>query len=96
MRWVVTPLAEQDMEEIGDYISRENPRRAIAFVSELRTQCRKIASSPQIYRFRKELGDNIQSCVYGNYVIFFQHVGQVVRIVRILHGARDIETQFAS
>ena len=30
---VFSPLAESDLEEIGDYIARDNPRRALTSVS---------------------------------------------------------------
>jgi plasmid stabilization system protein ParE len=31
----------------------------------------------------------------GRYVIFFRVLGDVVRIERVLHGARDLLTMFA-
>ena len=40
MRLFVTPLAEQDLEEIGDYIAQDNPKRAVSFIMELHEQCR--------------------------------------------------------
>lgn len=91
--YLVSPLAEQDIESIGDYIALDNPHRALTFIAELRSQCARIASSPKAFRPRPELGENIRSCAYGNYVIFFQDV-QTVCIVRVLHGAMDIEARF--
>ena len=90
MRLVITPLAEQDIESIGDYIARDNPRRALSFIRELRSQCQRISKTPQGYRLRDDLGVGIRSCAYGNYVIFFVIETDALRIVRILHGARDI------
>ncbi|WP_035052667.1 type II toxin-antitoxin system RelE/ParE family toxin [Andreprevotia chitinilytica] len=95
MRLVITPLAERDIEAIGDYIAQDSPKRAASFVIELHSQCLKIASAPHIYRLRHELGDDIRSCTYGKYVIFFQVASQVVHIVRVLHGARDIRIRFS-
>lgn len=92
-RYLVSPLAEQDIESIGDYIALDNPQRALTFIAELRNQCARIASSPKAFRARPELGENIRSCAYGNYVIFFQD-DPTVCIVRVLHGAMDIETRF--
>jgi toxin ParE1/3/4 len=92
-RYLVSPLAKQDIESIGDYIALDNPHRALTFIAELRSQCAKIATSPKAFRARPELGENIRSCAYGNYVIFFQDV-QTVCIVRVLHGAMDIEARF--
>jgi toxin ParE1/3/4 len=92
-RYLVSPLAEQDIESIGDYIALDNPHRALTFIAELRSQCARIATSPKAFRARPELGENIRSCAYGNYVIFFQDV-QTVCIARVLHGAMDIEARF--
>jgi toxin ParE1/3/4 len=50
MRLVIKPLAEQDIEVIGDYIARDNPARAVCFVGELREQCMRIADNPLGYR----------------------------------------------
>jgi len=89
------PQAESDLETIGDYIAQDNPRRAMTFVRELRRQCRKITEAPQAYRPRPELGKGLRSCAYGNYLVFFFEEPGLVRIVRVLHGAMDIEAQFA-
>lgn len=95
MRILFSPLAERDLEEIGDYIARDSPRRALSFIVELRAQCSKIAIAPQAYRPRPELGEGIRSCAHGNYVIFFHEGQSGLNIVRILHGSMDIEARFA-
>lgn len=93
-RYRISPLAEQDMEAIGDFIAQNNPRRALTFIAELRKQCDRIATTPKAYRLRPELGDNIRSFAYGNYVIFFQENPEGLCIARVLHGAMDIESRF--
>lgn len=90
MRLTLTPLAEQDLEAIGDYIAADNPTRAASFIRELRDQCQRIAANPPGYRLRAELGEDIRSCAHGNYVIFFAAAPEAVTIIRVLHGARDI------
>ncbi len=50
MRLLFTPMAESDLESIGDYIASDNPHRAITFVRELRQQCQRIALNPSGYR----------------------------------------------
>lgn len=91
----ISPLAEQDLEAIGDFIAQDNPHRALTFITELRKQCAKIAASPQAFRLRPELGNDIRSCAYGNYVIFFQERPGELCIVRVLHGAMDIASRFS-
>jgi toxin ParE1/3/4 len=95
MHHIISPLAEQDIESIGDYIALDNPHRALTFIIELRNQCAKIATSPKAFRSRPELGTNIRSCAYGNYVIFFIDGEREVIVVRVLHGAMDIEGRFS-
>ncbi|MBV5274125.1 MAG: type II toxin-antitoxin system RelE/ParE family toxin, partial [Lamprocystis purpurea] len=54
-----------DLEEIADYIARDNPRRALSFVRELRDRCKKIASFPNAARLRPELGEGVRTVSYG-------------------------------
>jgi toxin ParE1/3/4 len=94
MRVTLSPLAERDLEAIGDYIAEDNPSRALSFIAELRAQCATIAKAPQAYRARPELGEGLRSCAHGNYVIFFTATKARLIIVRVLHGAMDIAAQF--
>ena len=94
MRVEISPLAERDLEAIGDYIAEDSPSLALSFVAELRTQCATIVKAPQAYRARADIAEGLRSCAYGNYVIFFTITKTQLKIVRILHGARDIAAQF--
>lgn len=95
-RLVYTPQSKKDLSEIGLYIARDNPRRAASFVRELRAQCRKLTQAPQAYKPRPDLGKGMRSCAHGNYLVVFYEEAGLVRIVRIVHGAMDIEAQFAT
>jgi len=55
MHCVFSPLAELDLEEIGDYIGRGNASRAVSFIREIREQCAKIAAMPLAAPLRHEL-----------------------------------------
>ena len=95
MHVAISPLAERDLEAIGDYIADDNPARAVSFVAELRDRCTTISQAPQVYRLRPELGEGIRSCAHGDYIIFFTVAKTRLTIVRVLHGAMDIPTQLA-
>ena len=94
-RYTISPLAEQDLEAIADFIAQDNPHRAHTFITKLRSQCARIAASPKTCRPRPKLGINIRSFAYGNYVTFFQEHAEELCIVRVLHGAMDIENRFS-
>ena len=96
MKLVISPLAERDLEEIGDYIARDNPLRAVSFINEIAEQCAKIAEGPEHYRAWKELDENIRVCPFSSWLIVFSFHAQRVRIERILHGARDIRRLLTS
>lgn len=89
-----TPLAEADLEHIGDYIAQDSPLRALSYVRELSAQCRKIASAPLRYRARAELAQGLRSCAYEQYVIFFVVRDAGISVIRILHRAQDIQATF--
>lgn len=95
MKLTVSPLAERDIEEIGDYIAQDNPVRALSFTENLYQQCCLIGDNPWFYRERPELGLSIRSCVYGRYLILYGTTDTEVRIERVLHGARDINSLFS-
>jgi toxin ParE1/3/4 len=47
MRAHFTPQAEIDLEEIGDYVALDNPKRAVSFIREIRQHCERIADGPR-------------------------------------------------
>lgn len=94
MQCVFSPLAEQDLEEIGDYIARDNPDRALSFIREIRGQCAKITHNPRAAPLRPELGTGIRMVSFWRYLIFYTFDSDLIRIERILHGARNIPALF--
>jgi toxin ParE1/3/4 len=93
-RCVFSRLAEADLETIGDHIAKDNPRRALSFVRELRDRCRAIVRYPRAAPLRPELGRGVRMVVFGDYLIFYRYgIGRVM-IERVLHGARDIQNIF--
>jgi toxin ParE1/3/4 len=86
-----SPLAQIDLEEIGDYIALDSPANAVRFIEGMRAQCRKLTHSPFAYVARPELGEGLRSCAHGRYIIFFRVSDHLVRIERVLHSSRDID-----
>lgn len=89
-----SPLAEIDLETIGDFIAIDHPARAATFVTELRAACRNITKLPLAYRRRPEFGPTIRSRAHRHYVIFFAVSENKVTIARILHSARELPGAF--
>jgi toxin ParE1/3/4 len=90
MKVRLSKRCEVDLEEIGDYIAADSPLNAVRFLRELRDACNRTGVMPTGYRARPELGEGLRSSAFKNYTIFFLVKGDEVLIVRVLHGARDI------
>ena len=92
MRLEFSPAADADLVAIASFIARDNIPRAITFVNELEAACFKLADFPFSGVARHEIRAGLRSKPYGSYVIFYSVLEAVIRIERILHGARDIGT----
>ncbi|MGV1964176.1 type II toxin-antitoxin system RelE/ParE family toxin [Agrobacterium sp. 22-222-1] len=82
--------AENDLEQIADYIAEHNPRRALSFLRELRSKCQDLIDSPNGFAFVPRYEHHgIRRRVHGNYLIFYRVETAKVVIVHVLHGATD-------
>ncbi|MBL8473090.1 MAG: type II toxin-antitoxin system RelE/ParE family toxin [Rhodocyclaceae bacterium] len=90
MRVVLSPQTERDLEQIGDYIALDNPRRALTFIAEMNAKCLKLGVVPGLGSARPEFGDGIRMLPHGRYLIFYREYPAEIRIERIMRGARDI------
>lgn len=82
--------AENDLEQIADYIAADNPRRALSFVWELRSKCVDLIDSPNGFALVPRYEHHgIRRRVHGNYLIFYRVETAKVVIVHVLHGATD-------
>lgn len=89
--------ARTDLGDIYRYIRDRSGSGAVAirFVRELRGKCRSLAEAPiTMGRPRTDLRPDLRSHPHGNYVIFFRYVGDVLEIVNVLEGHRDIAAFF--
>ena len=78
------------MEDIAAFIARDNPRRAVSFVRELRAKILELKKHPLIYRLRPDIGEHARAGGVGNYAILFRVMADVARIARVVFGGRDL------
>lgn len=89
-----SPKSRQDLLDIGDYIAKDSRANARQFVGKLMAQCQRIGHAPLAYTNREDLIPGLRMAPLGRYVIFFRVLGDVVRIERVLHSARDVRALF--
>jgi toxin ParE1/3/4 len=87
------PKAEVDLLEIWDFIFQSGGMaRADAFIDRIHTTCNNFEPFPEMGKTRDSLAKGLRSITEGNYIIFYQPTENGIDVVRVLHGARDLET----
>ena len=89
-----SPKSRQDLIDIGDFIAKDSRANARRFVAKLMTQCQRIANAPMGYPSREDLAASLRMASMERYVVFFRVLDGVIRIERVLHGARDMPAIF--
>lgn len=92
MRLRIATLARLDMDEIQDFIARDKPAAARRWIAKTRVQFSLLVKNPEIGELRSELGENIRSISHGSYVIYFRQSEDILEILRVLRGSRDIQS----
>ncbi|OFX08211.1 MAG: hypothetical protein A2516_11365 [Alphaproteobacteria bacterium RIFOXYD12_FULL_60_8] len=82
------------MDELLSYIAKDNPNAAEKILILLKQKFALLADSPRIGAKRDELLQGGLCLPVGSYVIFYRQLSDHVEIVRILHGAGDLDTLF--
>ncbi len=89
-----TKASMQDLEGIYDYIALDNVESANKLIKKFQKCWQLIADKPSLGSKRNKFIKGLQSITEGNYVIFYRKNLNNIEIIRILHGARDIEKIF--
>jgi len=93
----ITASAETDIAEIWDYITQDNPDSAAAFIKRLEEQIGTLEGFPERCPPVPEnefLGTTYRHLLFGNYRTIFKIIGARVVILRVIHGARLLDTEF--
>ncbi|WP_140984621.1 type II toxin-antitoxin system RelE/ParE family toxin [Asticcacaulis tiandongensis] len=92
MRVLFSEEAERGLEEVADYIAKDNPRRAVSFVRELRDAALALGDHPKAYPLiprYEEYGHRRKP--YRAYIIIYTVMADSVLVDAILHGSQDYE-----
>ena len=84
-----TAAAQVDLANILDYIARDKPNAAVAWIDKLESKCLLIARNPTLGELQPHLGEGIRASVVGRYVIFHREQNDRVEILRVIPGDRN-------
>lgn len=86
------PTAEADLEEIVDYILRDNPLAAASVLEKFDGAISRLADNPYLGVVPRDdrLGRlGYRMLIIEDYLVFYVVKPKTVQIRRILHGARN-------
>jgi toxin ParE1/3/4 len=85
-----TAEADQDLIRIGLYIAQDNQSAALRWVDAIEATCELLAEQPGIgQRIKTKRFGNANRHVVGNYLIYYRPDPGGVKILMVVHGARD-------
>lgn len=92
-RFVLTPLAEQDLNEIWDYIGDDSVEAANRVLEKIEKAIYFLVENPGLGHLREDLVDRRHRfyLVYS-YLIVYRPDTDPLQIIRVLHAARDVQT----
>lgn len=82
--------AEADLETIIAELNAKAPALAERFADEFERKGQTLGRFPETGRSRTEIAPGLRSTLVKPYVLFYRIEGDVVQILRILHGRRDL------
>jgi len=92
--------AWRDLDELAAYIQKDSPQAAIRFLEQAEESFQVLARSPELgglcaFSHPKTSGLRVWSVKgFPNHLIFYRPIEHGIEVVRVLHGARDIEAVF--
>lgn len=83
-----TPEATQDREAIYEYIEADNPTAAMALDELLAENAGRLVHHPGLGRPGRVAGTR-ELVAHQNYVLVYDTAAGLVRVLRVLHAARQ-------
>src|SRR5260370_27323157 len=91
-RFILTPRAKQDLNDIWNYIAEDSLEAADRVLDTLDKAIVKLAKNAGIGHWREDLTDKRHKLflVYS-YLIVYRHETKPLQVIRVLHAARDVQ-----
>ncbi len=94
MRLIIAEPSREDLIGIWEYISVNNPAAADKLMRLFREKFELLRSFPLIGRERHEMVVGSRFLPVGNYIISYQSTAEILEIIRVRHGATNLDELF--
>ncbi len=96
MKLIRSKRARQDLIDIWLYVAGDSPDAADALLDAIDEKCKLLTMHPNLGPERNDIRIGLRYLREGQYLILYQIDSQVIRIVRVLHGRRDLNGLFTA
>jgi toxin ParE1/3/4 len=86
--------ARDDLQQIWLYVAQHNITAADRLIDRFERTLRTLARHPQMGESVPQYRPSLRRFTVGNYVLYYEPIEGGVRLVRVLHGARDVDDIF--
>jgi toxin ParE1/3/4 len=92
----IVPAADVEVDELALFIAEDDLEAALRFYDAVESTYRRIADNPtqyQVYPLADPRLAGVRRAIvegFPNHLIFYRVDGDMVEIIRVLHGARDL------
>ena len=87
----LSAAADRDLQDIFDYTTEKfGLEQAVKYVSEFEILFSQLANNVHLGKNRDEIKAGLKSFSKSSHVVFYRLLRDRIRIVRILHGSRDM------
>ena len=90
-RFRLTRAAKADLVEITDYIAADNPQAARRVLGDILDRLERIGGAPGMGPRCEQYGKTLRRFAVGNYVIYYKPTANGISVIRVLHGARNVD-----
>jgi plasmid stabilization system protein ParE len=94
-----SPQAERDADEIADFLAERSVRAGTRFLVQVASTLERIRIDPGLGMHLKVEEPQLEEILwhrvdgFPNHLIFFRVDGDLVFVLRVLHGARDWKSE---
>lgn len=91
-RYILSKKSQEDIESIYEYGNYKFGKEvAIKYLIELNFCFENLSENPKMGKARDEIKQGLYSFPFVSHVIFYRILQNHIRIVRVLHGSRDLQ-----
>ncbi|MEA5420358.1 type II toxin-antitoxin system RelE/ParE family toxin [Spirulina sp. CCNP1310] len=92
--YVISPPAIQDLQAVIDYFAKNNVEAGEKFLEQFTAWCQKLRQFPMIGKPYDGLSIGLRGVLIGEYILFYQVSEDVIEVVRVVYGKRDLIALF--